>query len=38
MLKKWSLFHNQELKKVAYQWLQDNDINAELLPLPDEKL
>lgn len=34
---KWFLFHNQELKKIVREWLHYNDVEAELLPLPEEK-
>jgi hypothetical protein len=33
---KWFLFHNQELKQIAQEWLHYNDIDAELSPLPEE--
>ena len=33
----WFKFHNQEMKETAKRWLEYNDIDAELLSLPDEK-
>ncbi len=35
---KWFQYHNQELKKIAREWLQYNSIDAELLPLPEERI
>jgi hypothetical protein len=34
---KWFLYHSQELKKTAHQWLQNMDIDADLLPLIEER-
>ena len=35
---KWFQYHNQELKRIAREWLQYNNIDAELLPLPEERI
>ena len=34
---RWFVFHNQELKKIAQEWLEDNNIDAELLLLSEER-
>ncbi len=35
---KWFQYHNQEIKKIAREWLQYNNIDAELLPLPEKRI
>ncbi len=34
---KWFLFHDQEFKRKAQEWLEDHNITAELLPLLEER-
>ena len=34
---KWFLFHNQQFKAKVQEWLEDYNISAELLPLPEER-
>jgi hypothetical protein len=34
---KWFAYHNREMRRIAQEWLEDEEIDAELLPFPGEE-